>query len=220
MILVFDVNATLLDLSPLGPHFEKWFGSPQVMSEWFGQMLRHSLVATITRTYQPFDVLGKDALRMTAVRKGVELSPADVDTITAQMRALPPHPEVPAALARLKDAGVRMATLTNSPPPALAAQLEFAKLTDFFERQLTVDSVKLFKPAPEPYHHAAQEFGVPISDIRLVAAHNWDVTGAIRAGAKAAFVARPGMVLGETDETPDIIGPDLGSVADQLLRLA
>jgi 2-haloacid dehalogenase len=209
MILVFDVNATLLDLSPLGPHFETWFGSPQVMSEWFGQMLRHSLVATITRTYQPFDVLGKDALRMTSVRKGVVLSPEDVETITAQMRALPPHPDVVPALTRLKDAGVRMATLTNSPPPALAAQLEFAKLTDFFERQITVDAVKLFKPAPEPYLHAAQEFGVPIGEIRLVAAHNWDVTGAIRAGAKAAFVARPGMVLGRRMKLPMLLAPIL-----------
>jgi 2-haloacid dehalogenase len=220
MILIFDVNATLLDLSPLGPHFKKFFGTSQVMGEWFGQMLRHSLVATITRTYQPFDVLGKDALRMTAARKGVALTSENVDTITAQMRALPPHSDVVPALTRLKDAGVRMATLTNSPPPVLAAQLEFARLTDFFERQITVDTVKLFKPAPEPYLHAAQEFGVPIGEIRLVAAHNWDVTGAIRAGAKAAFVARPGMVLGENDEIPDIIGPDLGSVADQLLNMA
>ena len=65
-ILIFDVNETLLDLRVLRPHFKRTFGSEQVMGEWFGLMMRLSLVATVTRTYQPFDVLGRDALEMTA----------------------------------------------------------------------------------------------------------------------------------------------------------
>jgi 2-haloacid dehalogenase len=65
-ILIFDVNETLLNLRVLRPHFERSFGSEQVMAEWFGLMLRLSLVATVTRTYRPFDELGRDALAMTA----------------------------------------------------------------------------------------------------------------------------------------------------------
>lgn len=53
----------------------------------------------------------------------------------------------------------------------------------------------------------------------VVAAHDWDVTGAIRAGAAAAFVARPGMVLSDVSETPDIIGPDLDIVADAIIDI-
>ena len=65
---------------------------------------------------------------------------------------------------------------------------------------------------------AASELGVEISEIRLVAAHDWDVTGALRAGCRAAFVARPGMVLGPLAERPDISGRDLREVAEQILR--
>lgn len=215
-ILLFDVNETLLDLSALRPHFDRAFGDERVMAEWFGLMLRLSLVATVTTTYRPFDVLGKDALSMTAQKHGLKLPAAAIDTIVGEMLRLPPHPDVIPALTRLRDAGYRLATLTNSAKPALTAQLKHAGLTKFFERQLSVEAVQRFKPAPETYHYAADQLGVAIGRIRLVAAHDWDVTGAIRAGAQAAFVARKGMVLGKTAELPDIFGPDLLAIADQL----
>lgn len=217
-ILIFDVNETLLDLGALRPHFERAFDDGRVMDEWFGLMLRLSLVATVTRSYRPFNVLGKDALAMTIQKRGMDLDPVLIDSILSDMLRLPPHPDVIPALTQLQDAGFPMATLTNSPPAALSAQLVNAGLEKFFERQLTVEAVQLFKPAPETYQYAADQMGVPIGDIRLVAAHDWDVTGAIRAGAKAAFVARKGMVLGESAAIPNIIGPDLLAIAAHLLR--
>ncbi|MCL4267741.1 MAG: haloacid dehalogenase type II [Anaerolineae bacterium] len=216
-ILVFDVNETMLDLRALQPHFERVFGDKRVMGEWFGLMLRLSLVATVTRTYRPFAELGRDALVTTARKQGLELDTAVQDDILGTMLRLPPYPDVIPALTRLRDAGYRLVTLTNSAPSAQASQLAHAGLTDFFERQFSVEAVQLFKPAPETYHYAADQLGVAINHIRLIAAHDWDVTGAIRAGAQAAFVARPGMILGNTAETPDIISPDLLVVAGQLL---
>jgi 2-haloacid dehalogenase len=186
------------------------------MGEWFGLMLRLSLVATVTRTYRPFDELGKDALAITAGKHSLALENGVIDTIVGDMERLPPQADVIPALNRLRDAGFRMATLTNSAPPVLAAQLAYAGLTEFFEQQISVEAVRLFKPAPETYHHAAGQLGVAIGDIRLIAAHDWDVTGAIRAGARAAFVAREGMFLGQSAEIPDIIGSDLLDIADQL----
>lgn len=217
--LVFDVNETLLDLRVLRHHFERTFGDANVIGEWFGLMLRLSLVATVTRTYRPFDVLGKDAIVMTAQKHGVELNKTAIKSILGGMLCLPPHPDVIPALSRLQDLGFRMATLTNSTPVSVNAQLAYAGLEKYFERQLSVDAVQLFKPALETYRYAADQLGVSIGDIRLVAAHDWDVTGAIRAGAKAAFVERKGMVLGNSAEIPDIIGPDLISIADQVQSL-
>jgi 2-haloacid dehalogenase len=215
-ILIFDVNETLLDLRGLSPHFEHTFGDALVMGEWFGLMLRLSLVATVTRTYRPFDVLGEDALNMTAKKRGVELSSDDTEAILGGMLRLASHPDVIPGLSILRDAGFRMATLTNSSPSMLASQLSNAGLEMFFERQLSVEAVQLFKPAPETYQYAADQLGVSIGEIRLVSAHDWDVSGAIRAGAKAAFVERKGMVLGKSAETPDIFGPDLLNIAENL----
>jgi 2-haloacid dehalogenase len=56
-----------------------------------------------------------------------------------------------------------------------------------------------------------------ISEIRLIAAHAWDIAGALRAGCAAAFIVRPGMVLDPLVERPDIVGADLREVADRIL---
>lgn len=215
--IVFDVNETLLDLRAMQPGFTSVFGSADLVGPWFGQLLRHSLVATITDAYRPFDVLAVDALLLVAAKADREISPDAAGDLVEQMRHLPPHPDVRPALEHLRRHGFPLATLTNSPPPVLADQLRNAGIDGLFSNALSVDPVRRFKPHPATYRSAAERLGVPIDQIRLVAAHDWDVTGAIRAGALAAFVSRPGMALSDASETPDIIGPDLAAVAEAII---
>jgi 2-haloacid dehalogenase len=217
-VILFDVNETLLDLRALNPQFEQIFGDSRVTSQWFSQLLRSALVATVTNTYHDFETLARDALDMVAVRHGITLSARSRSGVLDGMRRLPPHPEVADSLHRLRSAGLRLATLTNSPPSVLHEQLTNSGLIDLFEQTLSVDPTRRFKPAPETYRYAAQELGVDVNELRLVAAHDWDIAGAMRAGCAGAFVARPGMVLGPLQERPDIIGADLRSVADRILK--
>ena len=83
----------------------------------------------------------------------------------------------------------------------------------YFEQVLSVDRVRRLKPAPEVYLMAATSLGVSVGAMRLVAAHSWDVAGALRAGCAAAFVSRPGKVLDPLAPAPDVVGPDLEAVA-------
>jgi len=76
---------------------------------------------------------------------------------------------------------------------------------------------KRLKPAAEAYHMAAQRLGIQPGDVRMIAAHAWDITGAIRAGCAAAFIARPGMVLDPAGEQPDIVAADLREAAEQII---
>jgi len=110
-------------------------------------------------------------------------------------------------------------TLTNSPPLVVDAQLQNSNLTGFFEKSFSVDAVKLFKPAAEVYQMTAKELGVNNDGIRMVAAHDWDVVGALNAGCSAAFIARPGKVLNPLLPKPDIVGADLVEVADQIIQV-
>ncbi|CAA9420228.1 MAG: Cryptic haloacid dehalogenase 1 [uncultured Rubrobacteraceae bacterium] len=216
-VCVFDVNETLLDLGSLDPLFERAFGDAAVRRSWFQQVLQSAFTATITGAYSDFGTVGAAALEMTAEREGVRLSDEDKKGILGGMRELPPHPEVPAALDLLRDAGLRLAALTNNAAEVAEAQLENAGLSDRFEKILSADAVRRLKPAPEPYHAAAVTMGVEISGVRLVAAHSWDVAGAMRAGCAAAFVARPGMVLDPLAEPPDVVGADLSEVAASII---
>jgi 2-haloacid dehalogenase len=97
--------------------------------------------------------------------------------------------------------------------------MENSGLRDYFEQILSADDVERLKPAPEPYRMAAESLGVKVGEVRLVAAHAWDVAGAMRAGCAAAFVARPGMVLDPLVERPDVVGADLWEVAARILEI-
>ena len=214
---VFDVNETLLDLGAMGPHFERVFGDAGVRVGWFEQMIQSALVATVTGSYRRFGDHAMAALEMTAERARVELGDGDREAVADQLRRLPPHPEVVGALGRLKEAGFRLAALTNSTEEVARAQLEHAGLLDRFDLVLSADMVRRLKPAPEPYRMAAERLGVAVGQVRLVAAHAWDVAGAAGAGCATAFVARPGKVLDPLAERPGIVGADLGEVAEAIL---
>jgi 2-haloacid dehalogenase len=216
-VQVFDVNETLLDLAALDPHFERVFGDAGTRRVWFMQMIQSALVATVTGAYSTFGQIAMAALTMTAEQAGVELRDQDRDAIAGQMRRLPPHPEVPWELERLRQAGFRLAALTNSTVEVARAQLENADIIGLFEQVLSADTVKRLKPASEPYLMAAERLGVPVGELRLVAAHAWDIAGATRAGCATAFVARPGKVLDPLVERPDVIGANLTEVADRIL---
>jgi 2-haloacid dehalogenase len=218
-VCVFDVNETLLALGALDPHFERVFGDASVRRAWFSQLLQSALVATVTGAYSDFGRAGGAALEMVAKREGVEISDEDRQRILGGMRELPPHPEVAESLERLREAGLRLATLTNSPRQVAEDQINNSGLRDYFEQLLSADDVQRLKPAPEPYRMAAESLGVEVGGIRLVAAHAWDVAGALRAGCAAAFVARPGMVLDPLVERPDVVGDDLREVADRILEV-
>lgn len=111
----------------------------------------------------------------------------------------------------------RRMTRLRSPVHVVQAQLAHAGIGGHFEAVFSADSVRHLKPAPQPYHAVADGCGVGIGEVRLVAAHSWDITGALSAGCQAAFVARPGMVLSPLGDQPDIVGPDLAAVAEQVI---
>ena len=217
-VCVFDVNETLLNLGALDPQFERVFGDASTRQAWFGQFLTSWLTAMVTGVYQEFGTIGGTALEMIAERQGVELSDEDKGQILSGMQELPPHPEVDESLGRLRDRGIRLAALTNSTQQVADAQIDNSSLREYFDQVLSADAVKRLKPAPEPYRMAAESLGVEIGQIRLVAAHAWDVAGALQAGCAAAFVARPGMVLNPLFERPDVVGSDLREVADGILE--
>lgn len=218
-VLVFDVNETLLDLAGLDEPFRAVFGAADVRREWFDRFLRSMLVSTIAGPYAPFPRIARAALETTARTHGLTLGDAEARSILSRVRELPPHPDARPSLERLRSSGFRLATLTNSTEEVVEAQLRYAGLRDLFERVLSADTVQRLKPAPEPYFMAAEKLGVPIGEVRLVAAHAWDVAGALRAGCAAAFVAREGVVPDALFPMPDASGSDLASVAERIIAV-
>lgn len=218
-VIAFDVNETLLDLAALDPLFARIFGDASVRRAWFGQFIHNALLQTVLGEYVPFGKVGLGALEMIAAARGITLSDADKSAIAEGVATLPPHPDSLIGLTRLKDAGFRLCALTNSTVEVATRQLTTAGLAPLLDGMFSADTVGRLKPAPEPYFHAAAQMGVPVDQVRLVAAHAWDVAGALKAGCAAAFVARPGMVVNPLLPQPDIVAPDIAAVAEAILSV-
>lgn len=216
-IIVFDVNETMLDLRALDPIFERYFGDAAVRGQWFSQVLLTSMTITMVGDYADFAKVGGAALAMVCERRGVTLTDDQRAEIVQGMRELPPHPDVQEGLETLRDNGFRLVTLTNSPPAVVEAQLKYAELSEYFDAMLSVDKIGKFKPDPAVYNMAANELGEKAADLWLVAAHNWDTTGALAAGWRAGFIARPNMVTGPLDREPTVRGATLPEVVAGIL---
>ena len=218
-ILVFDVNETLLDLTTLKPLFKRLFGDAEIMREWFAQLVMYSQTMTLSGLYTPFGELAVGALRMIADIRARSVSESDVDELKERMGAMPAHRDVAPGLIRLREAGYRLVTLTNSAPSSSPSPLERAGLDGFFERTFSVEAVQRFKPAPETYRHVAAEMHVDISELCLVACHMWDTIGAQAAGCRGVFLTRPHNALLPASGVPqpDFVASDVGDLARQIL---
>lgn len=215
-LIAFDVNETLLSLDPIKVKLEEAFGIGPPIGEWFARMLHGSLVANHVDQYRSFGDIGVEALLTVAAKRGLAMRGEDAEEIIATMISLPPHPDVYNAMERLFDAGFVLVTLTNGSTAAANAQIENAGLHPFVRRVISVEEVKRFKPAAEPYLHAADVMGVEIGEVMLVAAHDWDCAGAVAAGAQAAFVRRPGVVWSLPTGPPELVVEDIAELADVL----
>ena len=218
-IIVFDVNETLLDLEALRPTFDRIFSDPAAMRLWFADLILYSEALTLAGVYVPFTDIGGAVLRMLAATRDIAITDADAAELTDRFATMPPHPEVPAALRRLRDHGFRLFTLTDNTLDISGRQLERAGVIDVFERRFSVDeTVRRHKPAPEAYHSVAAALGADPGGICLIASHVWDTIGAAAAGWQAALILREGNAPLDVGPQPNYIGKDLDAIADQLIE--
>ena len=216
-VIIFDVNETLMDMTPLKKKINVLLDSGKGFRIWFGMLLHYSLVDNSTNNYHDFSELANATLDMAAVALNVTIKNKDKNEALQTIKQLSAYNDVLKGLQLLKDNGFRLATLTNSAPATLSAQLQSGKITRFFDATLSIDAIKKYKPALETYKWAAKQLSVNISEAILVAAHGWDVAGALQAGMQAAFIKRKGQSLYPLSLKPGFIAKDIVDVANQII---
>src|ERR1700729_4125987 len=154
-LIVFDVNETLLDLETMEPVFARIFNDKDAMRLWFANLILYSAALTVAGQYVPFTDIGAAVMKMLADTRGIKITDADRKELTEKFSTMPPHPEVPAALHKLRSAGFRLFTLTDNLLEIQSRQLEHAGIVGLFERRFSADGVKHHKPAPEAYGYVA-----------------------------------------------------------------
>ena len=214
-LLLFDVNETLLSLAPIRARMEEIFGPEPLVGEWFARMLHGSLVSNEIDDYRSFADIGVESLVRLSKTRSVTLSDSEARSVIDLMRTLPPHPEVARAMVRLSKVGYATATLTNGSSSVAKEQIANSGLKPYIDRVISVEEVGKFKPHPSTYLYAADTCAIDISEVVLVAAHDWDCAGALAAGMKTVFLARPGAVWGLPTKQPPTAS-DLVELAERL----
>jgi 2-haloacid dehalogenase len=155
-LIVFDVNETLLDLETMAPTFERIIGDKAAMRLWFSNLILYSAALTVARECVPFTDIGSAVMKMLADTRGIKIEETDRKELTEKFSTMPAHPDVPAALQKLREAGFRLFTLTDNLLDVQSRQLEHAGIVGLFERRFSADGVQRHKPAPEAYGYVGR----------------------------------------------------------------
>jgi len=215
-VLVFDVNETLLDMTPLKKAVNILLSEEQGFRIWFGMLLHYSTVSNSINEYHNFTTIAAATLEMAATSMHKKVTEEEIKETLSVIKSLQTYPDVIKGLQLLKENGFRIITLTNSPESALNEQLKNSNLTTYFEQALSIDTIEKYKPAKETYFWAAEKLAVKPDEMLMIAAHAWDLAGASHAGLATGFIVREGQALYSLSKKPDYVANHILAMAEQL----
>jgi 2-haloacid dehalogenase len=213
-VVAFDVNETLLDLAPVRAALVEAGRPETLLPTVFARTLLTGVAAAAVGSWCRF----RDAFDAALAQE----SDLDADAralVASTFGELAPHPDVEPALRRLTAAGVRVVTLTHGSPGVAEAGLERGGVSALVERSLSSEVIRAWKPAREVYLWAAGVCDVAPERMALVAAHAWDVHGALRAGLSGAWFPRTERAYPGVYDPAALVAGDVAGAVDALLAL-
>jgi 2-haloacid dehalogenase len=212
--LVFDAYGTLFDVHSVSERCESfWPGKGRALSAlWRVKQLEYTWQRSLMQRYRPFSEVTRDALAYACESLGLQLTVAQMEALMAEYLMLARFPDVDAALGRLS--GYKQAILTNGSADMIGPLVQHSGLR--FDAVLSVDAVKVFKPAPQVYELASTQLTVPASRIGFVSSNCWDAMGAKSFGFAVYWINRGGAPVDRLGFRPDGILSSLGDLPGAL----
>jgi 2-haloacid dehalogenase len=216
--VLFDLNGTLVDPAVLAQPLGDSAADEELAYEALDDANREATVLTLGGARATFADLLAGAMRRRLALAGRD--PELAADALALLGTMPAYLEAPAALETLRGVGLELGVLTQSAADAADTVLRFSGLRDRMSAVLSAPESGAFKPDPRPYRMALERIGARGDEVAFVAAHWWDVAGAMHAGLRTGWVARRDRLLPESVPEPDVRGRDLAEVAEALSKLA
>jgi 2-haloacid dehalogenase len=214
--VVFDVNETLSDLTPLSRRFTD-LGAPEWYGPyWFASTLREGIALAASGDMRTFAEVGGETAAQLLRRVGITDPDAGAQRVLEAFLELPLHPDVADGVRALHDAGLRLVTMSNGAPAVAEKLLGDHGIRDQFEAVLSVEGPGIWKPARAAYEYPLHHCGVDADQAVMVAIHPWDLHGAHRAGLHTAWVNRTGELFPGHLAPPDHTVATIGELAARL----
>jgi 2-haloacid dehalogenase len=199
--LVFDAYGTLFDVHSVARRCEEfWPGKGAALSQaWRAKQLEYTWLGSLMRRYRPFSEVTAEALAYACASLGLSFDEKQSKALMGEYLTLAIYPDVGDFLKGLKIE--KRAILSNGSPDMLEPLVKQSGL--HFDAVLSVDELKIFKPAPEVYELAVRRLAVKKEDIGFVSSNCWDALGAKSYGFTVFWIDRLGMPLERLGFSPD-----------------
>lgn len=212
---VFDAYGTLFDVNSacagardvLG---EKWNALAEL---WRIKQLQYTWLRSLAGHYADFWQVTGDALDFALATMGIE-DPSIREGLMSLYLTLSAYPEVPETLNRLKDAGMKLAILSNGTPAMLAKAAASAGIDHWLDTVLSVEEVKLYKPHPTVYRLACERLNLSAERICFISSNGWDAYSAKAFGLHVVWCNRDSQPPERIPATPDVEIRDLAELPD------
>ena len=213
--LVFDAYGTLFDVHSVIERCESfWAGKGQALSAlWRSKQLEYTWQRSLMQRYAPFSQVTREALAYAGEALGLQLTVTQMEALMGEYQMLSMYPDVPGAMKQFGK--LKTAILTNGSPDMIEPLVKHSGLR--FDAVLSVDAVKIFKPAPQVYELASTQLTVPAKRIGFVSSNGWDALGAKSFGFSVFWINRAGAPVDRLGFKPDGILRSLGELPEVLL---
>jgi 2-haloacid dehalogenase len=215
---VFDAYGTLFDVNSAARSAQDALGEKwQPLADlWRAKQLQYTWLRGLGGRHADFWRVTGDALDFAMATLQLE-----DDVLRARLMdlylALKGYPEVPEALQRLKNGGLRLAILSNGTPAMLAAAATGAGIAEMLDAILSVEEVLVYKPHPRVYALACERLRLRAEQICFVSSNGWDAYSAKAFGFRVLWCNRFGQSAERIPETPDAQIATLSEVPDIVL---
>lgn len=208
---VFDAYGTLFDVHSVVRRCDAfWPGKGAALSQaWRTKQLEYTWLRSLMGRYAPFSQVTWDALQWACDSLKLEKRDDELKQLMGEYLRLDTFPDVKETLGKLK--GKRLAILSNGSPDMLDPVVANAGLR--LDAVLSVDALKVYKPAPAVYQLAVEKLKVARrSDVTFVSSNCWDAIGAKAFGFRVFWINRTGAPLDRLGFAPDGVLSTLGDL--------
>ena len=202
---VFDAYGTLLDVSSAAAacaHPLLAGRAAALSTLWREKQLQYTWLRALQSRHADFEQVTAEALDFAMETVGIPDLELHARLMDLYFR-LQVYPEVPAVLARLKAAGMRIAILSNGSPGMLHAAVEGAGIGELLDFVLSVEEVGVYKPHPKVYQLAVDRLALAPSAICFQSANAWDAHAAAAFGMRVVWCNRQGARAERLPGRPD-----------------
>jgi 2-haloacid dehalogenase len=218
-VLAFDLYGTLVDPAAISRELGKVLGDSEgreAAKLWRLKQLEYSFRLTAMNRYEDFRWVTSRALDFTLASMGVSLPDGQAERLVELYDHLRPFPDAVSAMSVLAGTEYELVVFSNGTTAMIRNCLHNSGLKDFFGKLISVDEVRAFKPSPVVYRHLARRLSLPLTQIRLVSANPFDISGARAAGMPAVWVNRSAATFDTIGWVPDLTVPGLDGLVAAL----